>query len=102
MFGFFEKVCVINLTERTDRLRDTLDELKKAGCTDHVDVFPAIRPADTSGFGSIGEHGCYLSHLAVLERYRSCSSILVLEDDVAFSMSRAELAQAVAGLPDDW
>lgn len=48
--------------------------------------FPAIRPASAGGFSSIGAHGCFLSHLAVLKAARNSGAerVVILEDDVNF------------------
>lgn len=58
----------------------------------NVTVFPAVRPADPGGFGTIGAHGCFLSHLGILEdaARRGHQRILVLEDDANFVSNLAE------------
>lgn len=95
------RIVVINLPERRDRRRETEAELKRAGFPP-VDFFPAIRPADRGVFGSIGEHGAYLSHRAVLESAPPGSDLLVLEDDVRFSSSYAVIGGLISGLPSGW
>jgi glycosyl transferase family 25 len=61
---------------------------------DRVAFEPAIRPADRGSFETPGTKGCFLSHLAVLKQAQrdGVSSLLILEDDVAFS------ANEVAGM----
>jgi hypothetical protein len=84
--AYFEQTFIINLPERTDRLRDTMRTLERLGpgsgqrCT----VFPAVRPDGLNGFPSLGARGCFESHLAVLRmaRDRGSDSVLILEDDI--------------------
>lgn len=89
MLATFEHIVVINLPERSDRRRGITAELAKVGLSlDHpsVTLFPAIRPDTAGEFPSIGAHGAYLSHLAVLRRMMDKGSkrMLVLEDDACF------------------
>jgi glycosyl transferase family 25 len=101
MFERFEKATVINLPERQDRRRDTVAELERVGAK-HVEFFSAIRPSHRGPFRSLGEHGCFLSHLGVLASSREARSLLVMEDDVVFTSSFSTRSQIVATLPDDW
>lgn len=87
--NYFDRTYVINLPERTDRLREVSAALKRINMPlnpGKVEVFPAIRPQDSGGFASTGAHGCFLSHLAVLKKAHDfkLSKVLVLEDDVEF------------------
>ena len=102
MLERFERVVVVNLPSRADRLRETRRELARIGHAHTATVFPAIRPAEAAGFGSLGEHGCYLSHLAVWRAAVGARSLLVLEDDVAFPPDFAGRAGLVETLPEDW
>jgi GR25 family glycosyltransferase involved in LPS biosynthesis len=101
VFSRFEKVFVINLPNRTDRRRETETELLKVGGSGVV-FFPAIRPPDAGKFCSIGEYGCFMSHLTLLKQCIGSKSVLVMEDDVRFSADFAERSQMVDELPDDW
>jgi glycosyl transferase, family 25 len=101
MFEAFDSVVVVNLPERTDRKAETERELAKAGCTKAV-FFPAIRPKDAGKFGSIGEHGCYMSHLELLRQSAGRRNILFLEDDVAFVGDFAARSHLIQDLPEDW
>ena len=85
----FDRVRIINLRRRGDRRAETLRELVALG--ESVDghrlgFFDAVDPDDAGGFPSPGVHGCYLSHLAVLEAAAddNVHLLLVMEDDVAF------------------
>lgn len=95
----FERVIVINLPERADRRREIDAQLRRLGLSlDHpaVVLFPAVRPATPGPFPSVGAHGCFLSHLAVLELIagEGWHSALILEDDTQFG------ADAGTRLPD--
>ncbi|QND70464.1 LPS biosynthesis glycosyltransferase [Tardiphaga robiniae] len=47
--------------------------------------FPAIKPAELQGFPSIGAHGCFMSHLAVLKEGQRCHQhVMIIEDDLDF------------------
>lgn len=101
MFSRFEKVFVINLPNRTDRRRETETELLKVGGFGVV-FFPAIRPPDAGKFRSVGEYGCFMSHLTLLKGCIGRKSVLVMEDDVRFAADFTERSQMVDELPDDW
>ncbi|HEX8417600.1 MAG TPA: glycosyltransferase family 25 protein [Methylobacterium sp.] len=102
MLERFERVVVINLPSRTDRRRATQSELARIGHPSTATFFSAIRPAEAGGFGSPGECGCYLSHLAVWRAAIGARALLVLEDDVAFAPDFARRAGLVAALPEGW
>ncbi len=92
MFDLFEKVYLLNLPERSDRLGEARRELERAGCTRPYDVYPAIRPSQLAGFATIGEHGCFQSHVEMLRSAVGCKSVLILEDDVQFAPNLAARA----------
>lgn len=102
MFDRFERIYVINLPERLDRRRETEAELARIQSADRAEFFPACRPSSTGGFRSIGEHGCYLSHLSVWKQAVGARSLLVLEDDVEFTPNFASRSELVNQLPVDW
>jgi glycosyl transferase, family 25 len=86
----FDRVFVINLPSRRDRYEEMGGQLRKAGLgwdSPQVTHFPAFRPADDGGFRSIGAHGCFRSHLGVIEQAIAdgLDSILILEDDCNLS-----------------
>jgi len=93
----FERIEIINLPSRRDRRRAVTAEL--LAIDTHIDdmrtsFLPAVRPEEPGQFDTIGARGCFLSHLAALEKAKleNVSSLLILEDDVAFSASeRAQL-----------
>lgn len=84
--ALFDRIYVINLPDRLDRRREVTAQLALIGMADdpRVEFFPAVRPVDKGDFGSIGERGCFLSHLGALRDAvaHGYGSILILEDDV--------------------
>lgn len=88
----FDRIRIVNLPERTDRRREMDRELAKIGLSGdpRIAYFPAIKPPDQGRFTSIGAHGVYLSQRAILrEAAEAGESLLILEDDCAFSSSTA-------------
>ena len=86
---FFGRVVVINLKARADRLAEMKEQLRRIGlCFDsaNMQLFESTKPSDAAGFSSVGAHGCFMSHLAVLRA--ACedhvNALLILEDDVNF------------------
>lgn len=97
----FDRICIINLPERTDRRRAVTRELRRQGIAvdgQRVRFFAAARPDGPADFPSTGARGCFLSHLAVLRQARAdgVQRLLVLEDDVMFTDTLAR-AGALAG-----
>ena len=102
---FIDKVFVINLDSRKDRMLKMTKLLNELGI-DNWERFPAIKP----NFNSIepreyrdyhkiqklnkkyvkGSIGCKYSHLAILKlaKKRNYKNVLILEDDVIFTGSR--------------
>ncbi|MGY8802940.1 MAG: glycosyltransferase family 25 protein [bacterium] len=93
-FEYFDKVFLINLEKRTDRLQQCNDIFKELNILDLVERFPAIkRPqAEYDWYISdgkkikIGEYGCIASHISIIKMAKAngWKSVLVLEDDVKF------------------
>jgi glycosyl transferase family 25 len=105
--SLFDRVYVINLPDRADRRREMTAQLALIGLEGDplVEFFPAVRPADKGDFGSVGERGCFLSHLGVLKdaAARGYRSILILEDDVDWTPAVLEKGAGLdALLQTDW
>lgn len=86
---FFDKIYIINLATRIDRLLEVNEELEKIGVDishPKIQVFKATKPIDGEGWPTIGTKGCFQSHLAVLTDAlkNQYERILILEDDVNF------------------
>lgn len=82
-------VRFINLSHRTDRKVETVEQLKKAGLSRAV-RFEAVPNAN-------GALGCALSHLGVLDELVRIDSpvAMVCEDDIEFTGHNSELERAV-------
>ena len=107
--AYFGCAYVVNLPERKDRLdriRHELTNLGSATGDGDLQVFPAYRFSDRAGFSSAGARGCFLSHLQCLRlaRAEKRRSVLILEDDVAFSSALPRLTPALVAQLDslDW
>lgn len=103
--NFIEKVYIINLDRRMDRMVH-MDNLMKSMYIRNWERFKAIRPktvditynlySDYSKFHKLnrkyvkGSVGCKLSHIGVLKlaRKKGYKNILILEDDVNFIGNR--------------
>jgi glycosyl transferase family 25 len=93
MFNAYDRIRIINLASRPDRRRQMLGELRRVGLTDdpRVAFVEAARPATASPWRSVGERGCFESHLAILrEAAGAGASVLILEDDADFTRSALE------------
>jgi glycosyl transferase, family 25 len=101
VFEKFENIFVVNLESRKDRRRETERELARIGVS-NAKFFRAIQPVSSAKFGSIGEHGCFMSHLTILKDCIGSKNVLVLEDDICFSQNFTEQAQLFNSLPTDW
>lgn len=87
MFDFYDHVRIINLARRVDRRQEMIEELASCGVAidgQRTAFFPARAVDDANGFYSSGAHGCYLSHLAVLNEAGE-RSVLIIEDDCDFA-----------------
>lgn len=83
----FDAIYIINLRSRSDRRSEMLEELGRIGLKGdpRIRFFDAIETKERGCFSQPGAHGCYLSHLSILERESgSGRHILVLEDDCDF------------------
>jgi GR25 family glycosyltransferase involved in LPS biosynthesis len=86
---FFDRVAIINLPSRPDRLRALGAELRRIGFdigSTKVSIPPAPEPSDANGFPSRGVLGNFLSHLDIIDSaWRDgLNNVLVLEDDAIF------------------
>lgn len=98
----FDRVYLVNLPSRKDRLRRALRELERQGVSlepGKVEVFPAVRPESADGFESVGRRGVFLSHATIARRAltEGLRSVLVLEDDVAFTPAMRAHGEALLG-----
>lgn len=93
---FFDKVVVINLDRRTDRLEKIDAQLKELGIT--YERFSAV---DAKELEIDPVQACRQSHIRVLEESEGLT--LILEDDALFMENFNErFAEFVEFLPSDW
>lgn len=95
------RVRVISLPERDDRRRELRRQFERNGCDfDRVEVFDAVRPRDDAGFPTVGAHGAFLSHSAVLREHIGRERpLLVCEDDLDLSLDfRSRIDGVLAAL----
>ena len=93
-FKYFDKVFLINLDKRKDRLDRCNDIFEQNNVRDLVERFPGIvpNPSDDIPYTKDTEkikiplYGCLLSHVNIIKRAKDegLKSVLVLEDDVDF------------------
>ena len=109
LFDAFERIYLINLPERKDRLREALAELERAGIsrTDkRLHIFAGIKPDDAGIFPSRGAHGCHLSHLSIIRTaiHDGIRNVLIIEDDILLhplcSQSQPQLVKGIQN--NDW
>ncbi len=110
LFSTIERVYLINLRRRPDRLRTFFQCLKAHGWPfpDPI-IYPAIEgdkvgipPEFTQGGGA---YGCRMSHLRILQDclMEGVQSVLILEDDAEIQEGFPELAaEFFAKVPSDW
>jgi glycosyl transferase, family 25 len=97
----FGVTYLINLPERTDRLKSAKHQFARAGWSVSpagINIFPAIRCSEPEGFPSAPVRGCFQSHLECLRQARDDrrGSVLILEDDVVLSTSLPRLTPTIA------
>ena len=95
---YFDKVVVINLDRRPDRMEKLGAQLDELGIT--YERFSAV---DGKELGIKPEEAGKLSHLAVLQSIGEQEKVLILEDDAYFVDNFQEQFDTVMEkLPEDW
>jgi len=93
---YFDRVVVINLDRRTDRMEKVSSQLDELGIT--YERFSAI---DAKALDIEPIQACRQSHLKVLEE--SVGKTLILEDDAFFMEDfNKGFAEFIEKLPEDW
>lgn len=97
----FDRIYIINLPNRADRRTEVTQQFADIGLTidgERVRFFEATRLDEKGPFPSLGAHGCFMSHLHVLEDAvaSGLGSILICEDDLDFAegLTRRDLSWA--------
>lgn len=110
LYDYFDRVVLINLDRRDDRLRRVRKEIMAADwpfkSPERFRAIDASRlPVPIGWQSGGGAWGCMQSHRQVLERalLDGIQSILVIEDDVTFRPDfGAKVAEFLANVPMDW
>lgn len=86
----FEHSFVINANHAKERFANVSAQLESVGIT--FERFHAIQPSETSDKVRLGELGCSLSHISVVElaKARGYANVLIFEDDAIFKPNFAE------------
>ena len=106
--NFFDKIYVINLKRRADRLEKFFQGIAPYVTTaQSIEVVEAVDGlAERPDLGSsAGKWGCTASHIKIhdLILERGHKKILIFEDDCDFFESFEEIfSRSVEDLPDDW
>lgn len=103
-----DKIYLINLPHRTDRLRMAKKQFEKAGINDY-NIFKAIDARKLRIKGVVEDNqgliGCFLSHFVILQeaiRY-NYKRIAVFEDDMIFVDDfKDKYEHAMNQIPDKW
>lgn len=112
---FFERIFVINLDDRTDRLEKFMAQFADVGMEGvwNIERFPAVdvrKPENVPPEGwSVppGAWGCRESHHQIIRRgiEEGWRDVLIFEDDAIIrdkKTFRNDLRDTLAELPDDW
>jgi len=107
---FFDRVVLINLKRRPDRLAQAKEALSQCKWPFRQPiVFAAVdgnlNPPPRKFKDGVGAWGCTCSHQEVLAQATrdGINSILILEDDVCFSDDfRSGVEEFLQSVPDDW
>ena len=106
---FFDKIYLINLKRRPDRLIESTKELVNNGIEfevfEAIDGNPGIKNISKSLESRPGHVGCILSHVAIIKKAKELNlkSILILEDDIEFYNNfKQKFNTAIENLPEDW
>lgn len=80
MNNLFDKIILINLPSRKDRLERSINELMRVGIT-HFEIFPAIEKEN-------GAEGLFYTMMAIFDKCHQAGykKVLILEDDFKFLM----------------
>lgn len=108
LFDRFDKVYLINLDRRTDRLENFKKEVEKYDLGEYTRICAIdgnnINPKDYGSNLRSGELALILTNLQIFEdaQKNSYNSILILEDDCIFTEEILNIEEYFNVLPKDW
>ena len=95
---YFDRVIVINVNRRSDRLEQFRKEAETVGFD-----FEVHSAMDGQFLGMDPIVACRLSHIEVLEKIKPYEMVLICEDDATFVDNFSNrLVAAMENLPEDW
>lgn len=109
-FNFFDKIFLINLDSRKDRLQKAINQFNEYKINKSITRFPAIKLIYENGINDkfLARSGCTLSHFEIckIAKQENLKNYLVLEDDFEFfhnpEKTLSILEKSIADLPNDW
>jgi glycosyl transferase, family 25 len=106
ILDYFDRLAIIHLPDRVDRLQALTGELSRIGIdidSPKVNIPDPPMPKTPNGYASRGVYGSFLSHVEIIETaYRDgLDTVWVLEDDAIFSKRFRTQQQRIAGFLRD-
>jgi GR25 family glycosyltransferase involved in LPS biosynthesis len=100
LLKYFDVAYLVNLPERTDRLKAATRELANVGWTlgaGGVQLYPAQKLTERAGFPSPEIRGCFQSHLDCIRmaHLQGKKSLLMIEDDFALTSTIGALTPSI-------
>lgn len=108
LFDRFDKVYLINLDRRPDRMVSFEGQVKKYNLGDYTRISAVdgnnINPKDYGSNLRSGELALVITNLQIFEdaQKNNYSSILILEDDCIFTEEILNIEEYFKALPEDW
>lgn len=84
-FDFFDKVYCINIKDREDRWKESIQEFNKIGIADRVNRFEGVRYEDLP-WPIAGRAGCTMAFRNVIQEANdlNLNNVFIFEDDITF------------------
>lgn len=98
----FDKVYIVNLKRRKDRIEEIKEEFRILGIhfpSDKIEIFEAIEPSEKGKWPSIGARGCFFSHFNIIEKAieLKLKRFIIIEDDLSFYKNSKVLNDNILG-----
>lgn len=97
LFDYFDRIYVVYLPERTDRIKHMKHQLTRLGLLTKAIWFPGCKYTDKGGFPGAGVRGCVMSQYTILNQAAKdgVEKLLILQDDCQFSNRMVRQEQAI-------